>query len=126
MGQLHRLLPLDVVPPNGFPVPTRCLNRPLCFNDLSKSLFNDDRTNKFGLLLSPTRVSHVCKMSSSDMMSQLEIGRPEERGRQGKRVKGIFWILLLNIGVYMADHWFHVLVYLCIHVVALVKSEQEV
>ncbi|KAK2995503.1 hypothetical protein RJ640_001417 [Escallonia rubra] len=43
-----------------------------------------------------------------DMISQLELGKPEERRKPEKRVNGIFWILLLNIGIYVADHLFQV------------------
>ncbi|KAM6594805.1 hypothetical protein CsatA_002508 [Cannabis sativa] len=50
----------------------------------------------------------ICKMSESDIMSQLELGKPEDRRKPHKRVNGIFWILLLNLGVYAADHVFQV------------------
>ncbi|KAL1829362.1 hypothetical protein ACET3Z_007774 [Daucus carota] len=43
------------------------------------------------------------KPSDSDMISQLELGKPEQR-RPVKQVNGIFWILLLNIGLFVADH----------------------
>ncbi|PON76500.1 Peptidase S54, rhomboid [Parasponia andersonii] len=56
--------------------------------------------------LSPSRT--VCKMSESDIMSQLELGKPDERRKQLKRVNGIFWIILLNLGIYAADHVFQV------------------
>lgn len=44
-----------------------------------------------------------------DMISQLELGKPEERRKPVKQVNGIFWILLLNIGIYVADHLFQVI-----------------
>lgn len=44
------------------------------------------------------------------MMSQLELGKPEENRKPEKRVNGIFWILLLNLGIYVADHFFQVLI----------------
>ncbi|ONK80240.1 uncharacterized protein A4U43_C01F15450 [Asparagus officinalis] len=48
----------------------------------------------------------LCRMNKrSDMISELELGRPEER-RGHRRVNGIFWILLLNLGIYVADHLF--------------------
>ncbi|KAA8521790.1 hypothetical protein F0562_012463 [Nyssa sinensis] len=50
----------------------------------------------------------VCKMRGSDMMSQLELGKPEEKRKPDKRVNGIFWIILLNLGIYVADHLFQV------------------
>ena len=43
-----------------------------------------------------------------DIISQLELGKPEEQRKAVKRVNGIFWILLLNIGIYVADHVFQV------------------
>lgn len=42
-------------------------------------------------------------------MPQLEIRKPEERRKQEKRVNGVFWIILLNLGLYVADHIFQVL-----------------
>lgn len=46
------------------------------------------------------------------MMSQLELGKPEERGKPHKRVNGVFWIILLNLGIFLADHVFKVNVYI--------------
>ncbi|XP_042038490.1 rhomboid-like protein 11, chloroplastic [Salvia splendens] len=39
---------------------------------------------------------------------QLELGKPEEKRKGEKRVNGIFWILLINTGIYVADHVFQV------------------
>lgn len=50
----------------------------------------------------------LCRMNDSDMMSQLELGKSEEKRKPQKHVNGIFWILLLNLGVYVADHFFQV------------------
>ncbi|XP_073285298.1 rhomboid-like protein 11, chloroplastic [Primulina huaijiensis] len=51
----------------------------------------------------------ICRMKgNSDMISQLELGKPEEKRKPEKRVNGIFWILLINIGIYVADHVFQV------------------
>lgn len=55
--------------------------------------------------ISSTRL--LCKFNDSDMTSQLEILKPE-RKKPDKRVNGIFWILLLNLGIYVADHVFQV------------------
>ncbi|KAD5508178.1 hypothetical protein E3N88_15881 [Mikania micrantha] len=41
------------------------------------------------------------------MISQLELGKMGEK-KPEKRVNGIFWILLINIGIYVADHIFQV------------------
>jgi len=44
-----------------------------------------------------------------DMISQLEVAKPELNKREPeKRVNGIFWIILLNIGIFVADHFFRV------------------
>lgn len=47
-------------------------------------------------------------MCMLDMISQMELGKPEDRQKREKRVNGIFWIILLNLGVYVADHFFQV------------------
>ncbi|ESR63868.1 Rhomboid-like protein 11 [Citrus sinensis] len=47
-------------------------------------------------------------MSGSDMISQLELDKPEERRKPKKSVNGVFWIILLNLGLYVADHVFQV------------------
>lgn len=55
------------------------------------------------------------------MISQLELGKPEEKKKPEKSVNGIFWILLLNIGLYVADHLFQVPNYFtsCIHFLSI-------
>ncbi|XP_015083216.1 rhomboid-like protein 11, chloroplastic [Solanum pennellii] len=55
--------------------------------------------------ISSTRL--LCKINDSDMTSQLEILKPEGK-KPDKGVNGIFWILLLNLGIYVADHVFQV------------------
>ncbi|KAG0501501.1 hypothetical protein HPP92_001573 [Vanilla planifolia] len=50
----------------------------------------------------------ACQMKGSDMVSKLEVGRIEGRREPRRRVNGIFWILLLNISIYVADHMFQV------------------
>uniref|UniRef100_A0A1D1XK86 Rhomboid-like protease 3 n=1 Tax=Anthurium amnicola TaxID=1678845 RepID=A0A1D1XK86_9ARAE len=50
------------------------------------------------------RSLHLCRMSKS--VSQLELGKPEEKGKPPRQVNGIFWILLLNLAVFVADHLF--------------------
>lgn len=49
------------------------------------------------------------------MMSPLELGKPEERSKQEKPVNGIYWIILLNLGIYIADHVFQVRYFLCFY-----------
>nr|AIY60693.1 rhomboid protein Panut_RBL11 [Pandanus utilis] len=57
-------------------------------------------------LSAPRRGDVRCRMKGSDITSELELGRPGERRGPSKRVNGIFWILLLNLGIYVADHVF--------------------
>lgn len=45
----------------------------------------------------------------TEILSDLELGKPEGRRVPYRRVNGIFWILLLNIGIFAADHLFQVL-----------------
>ncbi|OUZ99962.1 Peptidase S54 [Macleaya cordata] len=121
MGQLLRLLSLNVAAPPApapnvllttsssyahfNPFPTRLQFAAISPSTVSRRILNTD-VNKM-LLLSTPRSPHLCKMSGSDMISQLELGKPDEKRKPDKRVNGIFWILLLNIGVFAADHWFH-------------------
>ncbi|GMN39917.1 hypothetical protein TIFTF001_009154 [Ficus carica] len=62
----------------------------------------------FRPLVAAGRPPMRCKMSDSDIMPQLELGKPEERRKPHKRVNGIFWIILLILGIYAADHVFQV------------------
>ncbi|KAK8961497.1 hypothetical protein KSP40_PGU018149 [Platanthera guangdongensis] len=50
----------------------------------------------------------LCRIKGSDTISDLELGRPEGRRAPFRRANGIFWILLLNIGIYAADHLFQI------------------
>ncbi|XP_038896989.1 rhomboid-like protein 11, chloroplastic [Benincasa hispida] len=50
----------------------------------------------------------MCKMNDADLISQLELGKPLQNRKPERRVNGIFWIILLNIGIYVADHIFQV------------------
>ncbi|CAK9166116.1 unnamed protein product [Ilex paraguariensis] len=63
---------------------------------------------KTSLLFCTRPCRFFCKMNDSDMISQLELRKPEEKHKPEKHVNGIFWILLLNIGMYVADHLFQV------------------
>lgn len=42
----------------------------------------------------------------SDLVADLELAKDKQW--QGRRPNGIFWILLLNVGIYVADHLFQV------------------
>ncbi|KAK4786923.1 hypothetical protein SAY86_010756 [Trapa natans] len=80
---------------------------------LSSSLshpFNVAGTHELPRLLTTMRPllrsTYRLSSSRSDIIYQLELGRSEEK--PVKRVNGIFWIILLNIGIYAADHLFQV------------------
>ncbi|KAG4931017.1 hypothetical protein AAZX31_17G180400 [Glycine max] len=60
------------------------------------------------LLRSHRTLAPCCNSNKSDIMSQLELGKPEQKGKPEKRVNGIFWIILLNIAIFVADHFFRV------------------
>ncbi|KAL2236994.1 rhomboid-like protein 11, chloroplastic [Sesamum indicum] len=69
----------------------------------SASKFN--RHSFFSSSAKPHSPLLLCRMSgNSDMISQLELGKAEEKRKPEKRVNGIFWILLINLGIYLADH----------------------
>ncbi|GLT85409.1 hypothetical protein SLE2022_035990 [Rubroshorea leprosula] len=53
---------------------------------------------------SPVRSPYICKSNGSDIISQLELGKPEDQPKPVKRVNGVFWIILVNLGIYVADH----------------------
>ncbi|KAI3992680.1 hypothetical protein MKX01_008002 [Papaver californicum] len=124
MGQLARLLTLNTSAapppnPNGFlaktfnKFPSSRLQLPARASSVLKHSTRNfrDQTNKLTVLKKPTspRSRHVCNMSNdSDMISQLELGKPDDKRKPDKRVNGIFWILLINLGVFAADHWFHI------------------
>ncbi|WCJ29822.1 rhomboid-like protein 11 [Euphorbia peplus] len=54
----------------------------------------------------PSRCRFLCKMSGSDMIRQLELDKPGNRRKPERRANGIFWIILLNLGIFVADHFF--------------------
>ncbi|XP_057522911.1 rhomboid-like protein 11, chloroplastic isoform X1 [Amaranthus tricolor] len=47
-----------------------------------------------------------CKFNDSDSMSQLELGKQYGRQKPEKRVNAVFWIILLNLAIFVADHIF--------------------
>ncbi|KAG8084804.1 hypothetical protein GUJ93_ZPchr0010g9625 [Zizania palustris] len=47
-----------------------------------------------------------CGMRRSDLVAELELAKDKQW--QGRRSNGIFWMLLLNVGVYVADHLFQI------------------
>ncbi|XP_031376872.1 rhomboid-like protein 11, chloroplastic isoform X1 [Punica granatum] len=94
--------------PSAFPIPPLQL-KTLPFSSLSGP-FNAAGPNKMPLPLTTRRplLRFPCRLSGSgpDIISQLELGKPDEK--PVKRVNGIFWIILLNLGIYVADHLFQV------------------
>ncbi|KAI3792702.1 hypothetical protein L2E82_06590 [Cichorium intybus] len=86
------------------------LNRqPFKFNNNPQSLSRSfGRFNRPLLVHRIPRSRLLCNMKDSDMISQLEVGKPSDKRKSEKRVNGIFWILLLNIGIFVADHIFQV------------------
>ncbi|KAL3650838.1 Rhomboid-like protein 11, chloroplastic [Castilleja foliolosa] len=57
----------------------------------------------------PNSRALLCRVNGdSDMISQLELGKAQDKRKPEKRVNGIFWILLINLGIYLADHVFQV------------------
>lgn len=51
-----------------------------------------------------TRAGSDPQRRTSDMISQLELDKSESLSTRRKPVSAIFWLLLLNIGIYVADH----------------------
>ncbi|KAK4419998.1 Rhomboid-like protein 11, chloroplastic [Sesamum alatum] len=73
------------------------------------SAFKFNRHSFFTSYAKPNSPLLRCRMSgNSDMISQLELGKAKEKRKPEKRVNGIFWILLINLGIYLADHVFQV------------------
>ncbi|KAH7682454.1 Rhomboid protease protein [Dioscorea alata] len=70
------------------------------------TLFPRDQTS--ALITRRRPVGCRMKGESSDITSELELGRPEGKKQPNKGVNGIFWILLINLGIYVADHVFQV------------------
>ncbi|XP_031119070.1 rhomboid-like protein 11, chloroplastic [Ipomoea triloba] len=101
---LHRQLMLDC---HGFlPSASPPLSRSPFTSLPPKLPFSSSRYLKLKTSL-PLRTSWsrvFCKFKDSDITSQLELGKPIEKHKPGKRVNGIFWILLINLGIYVADH----------------------
>lgn len=51
-----------------------------------------------------TRAGSDPQRRTSDMISQLELDKSESLSTRRRPVSAIFWLLLLNIGIYVADH----------------------
>ncbi|KAG6491706.1 hypothetical protein ZIOFF_046642 [Zingiber officinale] len=113
MGHLRGLAQLPG-PPAGVGLivaPTRfsalCYSRPpsvvfpaplgrRCYPSRPKVLLE----NRFDFLVG----SAVPRITLQDMTSELELAKPDGSRGQNRPASGVFWILLLNLGIYVADH----------------------
>ncbi|CAL8996578.1 unnamed protein product [Prunus brigantina] len=104
--QLQHLQPLSKPrhPNHQLLLPTLTLSFP---SSLSNPL-KRTKPNKLRPLLPPTvrfPSPIVCKSNGLDLDI---LSQPEERGKPHRRANGIFWIILANLGIYIADHVFQV------------------
>ncbi|XP_006394819.2 rhomboid-like protein 11, chloroplastic isoform X2 [Eutrema salsugineum] len=81
-------------PTNNFP-----LSSALELNSTKATLFRPPTVVK-------SRIA--CRFSQSDITPQFELGKPQDKRKPQKRANGIFWIILINIGIFVADHFFQV------------------
>ncbi|XP_021819259.1 rhomboid-like protein 11, chloroplastic [Prunus avium] len=104
--QLQHLQPLPKPrhPNHQLLLPTLTLSFP---SSLSNPL-KRTKPNKLRPLLPPTvrfPSPIACKSNGLDLDI---LSQPEERGKPPRRANGIFWIILANLGIYIADHVFQV------------------
>ncbi|RCV15711.1 hypothetical protein SEVIR_3G081200v4 [Setaria viridis] len=86
------------------PAPSRAFSKPLpsptpAFSSLS-------RHHRVSFSAASRRDLLRCGMKRSGLVAELEIAKDKQP--QSRRANGIFWILLLNFGVYLADHLFQI------------------
>ncbi|KAL9376335.1 hypothetical protein Peur_030455 [Populus x canadensis] len=89
-----------------YPFPSSLTVPPRRFSHPKLTVPTDSSYVLRSLRAAPSRF--VCKSNGSDITRQLELGKPEERRKPEKRVNGIFWIILINLGMFVADHIFQV------------------
>ncbi|XP_042036514.1 rhomboid-like protein 11, chloroplastic [Salvia splendens] len=114
--KFHSVRPHKAAALRPLPLQLSRVNFGLCANSVSRLFLCRAKDNSAGealslLLLLEKRGKFSYKslmMFHLDIISQLELGKPEEQRKVVKRVNGIFWILLVNIGIYVADHVFQV------------------
>ncbi|CAL9231579.1 unnamed protein product [Arabidopsis halleri] len=58
--------------------------------------------------LTVSRSQITCRFSQSDITPQFELDKAQDNRKPQKRANGIFWIILINLGIYVADHFFQV------------------
>ncbi|KAJ0807676.1 putative rhomboid protease [Helianthus annuus] len=99
--------------PLSFPSTSKVMPMILHYQPFKSSFNPPSVSRSFGRFNRPLLLHRIhrfpllCKIKDSDMISQLELGKVGEK-KPEKQVNGIFWILLINIGIYVADHIFQV------------------
>ncbi|EOA21297.1 hypothetical protein CARUB_v10001656mg [Capsella rubella] len=73
----------------------------------SSSPTNLTRSTVF-LPLTASRSPITCRFSHSEITPEFELSKAQDKHKPQKRANGIFWIILINLGIYMADHFFQV------------------
>ncbi|CAN6340143.1 unnamed protein product [Urochloa humidicola] len=86
------------------PTPSRAFSKPL--RSPSPTLASHSRRHRVSVSAAARRDLLRCGMKRSGLVAELEIAKDKEP--QSRRANGIFWILLLTFGVYMADHLFQI------------------
>ncbi|KAM0011448.1 putative rhomboid protease [Helianthus debilis subsp. tardiflorus] len=100
--------------PLSFPSTSKVMPMILHYQPFKSSFNPPSLPRSFGRFNRPLLLHRIhrfpllCKIKDSDMISQLELGKGGEKKKPEKQVNGIFWILLINIGIYVADHIFQV------------------
>ncbi|CAL4903497.1 unnamed protein product [Urochloa decumbens] len=87
------------------PAPSRAFSKPLPSPPPS-TLSSLSRRHRVSVSVAARRDLLRCGMKRSGLVAELEIAKDKEP--QSRRANGIFWILLLNFGVYVADHLFQI------------------
>ncbi|XP_078428988.1 rhomboid-related intramembrane serine protease family protein [Wolffia australiana] len=102
LERLHRW------PSANRPSANRCSNFPLRPSPAMSSRIGGDFPLFLPRRLCPASTTtphprHICtKSSKSDFTSQLELEKPDRK--PSRQASGIFWILLLNLALFLADH----------------------
>ncbi|KAG7551920.1 Peptidase S54 rhomboid domain [Arabidopsis thaliana x Arabidopsis arenosa] len=80
---------------------------PLHRRRAASSLSNSTESTVFRSL-TVSRSQITCRFSQSDITPQFELDKSQDNRKPQKRANGIFWIILINLGIYVADHFFQV------------------
>ncbi|CAI0408520.1 unnamed protein product [Linum tenue] len=75
-----------------------------------RSLHSSRRLVESVFLPSPAPLSRfICRSNGrSDIPGSLEIGKRGGGRKPERQVNGVFWVILVNLGVFLADHFFQV------------------